>query len=102
MVPHCHYYPPTIDNKACHRCWDISQLGWIDHTDNVINFLISCIQRAPPSVQEFLQCASCVGHTFSTTLIKSLPSRASLAVDLALQISLAQGLVLHVREDIYR
>lgn len=44
--------------------WDLSAVKSVEHTDNVIEFLLAGLKRLPESTQNVLQLAACIGANF--------------------------------------
>jgi len=45
--------------------WDIERLQWIDITDNVVELMVSQIQKLLPTTQHVLKLAACIGDKFT-------------------------------------
>ncbi|BAY62152.1 multi-sensor signal transduction histidine kinase [Calothrix brevissima NIES-22] len=84
-------------------CWqcDISQVKVQTVTDNVVAFMSLQLQKLPPSTQEVLQLAACIGNSFdlATLAIVSLQSEVETAA--CLWKALQEGLILPIG-DVYK
>ncbi len=56
------------------RCWkwDIKKIQELSITDNVIDLLISRIDRLPQKTQKLLELAACIGHTFDLLTLSTI------------------------------
>jgi predicted ATPase/signal transduction histidine kinase/CheY-like chemotaxis protein/tRNA A-37 threonylcarbamoyl transferase component Bud32 len=79
--------------------WDIEMLQGIDITDNVVELMVSQIQKLSPTTQNVLKLAACIGDKFALDVLsivneKSLPETAA-----DLWESLQAGLVLPLSQS---
>ncbi|MEY2831724.1 MAG: hypothetical protein RLZZ574_982, partial [Cyanobacteriota bacterium] len=78
--------------------WDLKQIEKIGSTDNLVKFMMSKMQKLPPSTQEVLSLAACVGAEFDLNTISIIcgKSAESLYANLAPTINL--GLIIPLSE----
>lgn len=60
--------PSVVSGKGGFWQWDIAQIEAMDITDNVVELMISKLQKLPPVTQQILQLAACVGAFDLNTL----------------------------------
>ncbi|WP_442940610.1 trifunctional serine/threonine-protein kinase/ATP-binding protein/sensor histidine kinase [Nostoc sp.] len=84
-------------------CWecDISQVNQQAFTDDVVAFMAFQLEKLPPSTQQVLQLAACIGNQFdlATLAIVSELSQIETAADL--WKALQEGLILPI-SDVYK
>jgi predicted ATPase/GAF domain-containing protein len=78
--------------------WDLKQIEKIGSTDNLVKFMMSKMQKLPPSTQEVLSLAACVGAEFDLNTISLISGKSveSLFANLAPTIDL--GLIIPLSE----
>lgn len=52
------------DYESGHWQWDLDEIGGMEISDNVVDFMLTKIKQLPKSAQDVLQVASCIGSTF--------------------------------------
>ncbi|MBW4563682.1 MAG: AAA family ATPase [Mojavia pulchra JT2-VF2] len=85
-------------NEGCWQ-WDIEKLQGIDITDNVVELMVSRIQKLLPTTQNILKLAACVGDKFPLEIL-SIVNQKSLS-DTALELweALQTGLILPLNQS---
>ncbi|HEY9600239.1 MAG TPA: AAA family ATPase, partial [Allocoleopsis sp.] len=74
--------------------WDINQLQDIDITDNVIELMVSRIQKLLPATQNVLRLAACVGDKFTLDVLSIVSEKSLTGTAADLWESLQVGLIL--------
>ncbi|BAZ00416.1 two-component hybrid sensor and regulator [Tolypothrix tenuis PCC 7101] len=84
-------------------CWqcDISQVKVQTVTDNVVAFMSLQLQKLPPSTQEILQLAACIGNSFDLTTLAIVSSQSEIETAACLWKALQEGLILPIG-DVYK
>ncbi|WP_413200483.1 ATP-binding protein, partial [Nostoc piscinale] len=84
-------------------CWqcDISQVKMQAVTDNVVAFMRLQLQKLPPSTQEVLQLAACIGNSFDLTTLAIVSSQSEIETAACLWKALQEGLILPIG-DVYK
>lgn len=59
--------------------WDLAKVAAQPLTDNVVDLMVSALQRLAPETQEALRVMACVGNTASAALLEKLVGPAGLA-----------------------
>lgn len=86
----------TFDPKRKVWEWDLHSIQDVAMTDNVVDFMISTIQRLPQPVQETLQLAACVGNQFSLNTLVLLQEREAVEVAEHIWAAVQAGLLLPI------
>lgn len=61
-----------LDSKDGTWAWSIDKIRALDVSDNVVDLLVTKLQRCSPKMQEFLEVAACIGSNFDIMLISAL------------------------------
>ncbi|TCP58968.1 putative ATPase [Tumebacillus sp. BK434] len=89
----------SFDSAAGRWVWDEAQIGGVDITDNVVEFMLQKIQELQEDTQQMLQVAACIGSSFDLqTLAHTAGKSVSLAAD-ELWPALQEGLLVPVGTD---
>lgn len=62
----------VFDTKKSEWIWDINALKALTITDNVVDLVISKIEKLPKNAQELLQMAACIGNQFDLKTLASI------------------------------
>ncbi len=84
-------------------CWqcDISQVTMQAVTDDVVAFMSLQLRKLPPSAQEVLQLAACIGNSFDLATLAIVSEKSQIETAAALWKALQEGLVLPIG-DVYK
>lgn len=74
--------------------WDIHRLQNIDITDNVIELMVSQIQKLLPTTQNVLKLAACIGDKFSLEVLATVNKKNQSETAIDLWEALQAGLIL--------
>lgn len=74
--------------------WNLDKIRALDVSDNVIDLLITKLQRCSPGTQEFLEIAACIGNNFDLRLISALKKVPLPQLTNSLMEALKEGLIL--------
>ena len=78
---------------------DLTQIYQLALTDDVVEFMVTRLQKLSTEAQQILQLAACIGNQFDlTTLAMACEQPSSVAVATALWGALAEGLILPISE----
>jgi predicted ATPase/signal transduction histidine kinase/DNA-binding NarL/FixJ family response regulator len=79
--------------------WDIEQLQGIDITDNVVELMVSQIQKLSPTTQNVLKLAACIGDKFTLDILSIVNEKSLSETAKDLWESLQAGLVLPLSQS---
>ncbi|PIW44081.1 MAG: hypothetical protein COW18_14170 [Zetaproteobacteria bacterium CG12_big_fil_rev_8_21_14_0_65_54_13] len=79
--------------------WDITQIGQVAISDNVIELLTNIIRTLPDSTQQLLKLAACIGNSFSLELLSVVSQRSKGLIATELHIALNQMLIAPVGNE---
>ncbi|MBD2102482.1 hybrid sensor histidine kinase/response regulator [Leptolyngbya sp. FACHB-261] len=84
-------------DRGCWQ-WDIACLQATDITDNVVELMISRIQRLSQKAQNVLQLAACIGEKFTLNVLAIVNEKSQLETARELREALESGLILSLSE----
>ncbi|WP_341528330.1 EAL domain-containing protein [Nostoc sp. UHCC 0302] len=84
-------------NQACWQ-WDIERLLDIDITDNVVELMVSQIQKLLPVTQNVLQLGACIGNKFTLEVLSIVNEKPLSETALDLWPALQFGLILPLNQ----
>ncbi|MBD2514955.1 AAA family ATPase [Nostoc sp. FACHB-973] len=84
-------------------CWqfDIAQVTIQAVTDDVVAFMAFQLQKLPPSTQQALQLAACIGNEFDLETLALVSEQSQIEMAATLWKALQEGLVLPI-SDVYK
>jgi predicted ATPase/signal transduction histidine kinase len=88
----------TFNSHAGCWQWDIEQIEGMAITDNVVELMISKIQKFSQSTQQALQLAACIGNRFNLNVLAIICEQSPAATAVALWEALRAGLILPLSE----
>ncbi|MBD2163029.1 AAA family ATPase [Calothrix membranacea FACHB-236] len=77
---------------------DISQVNTLALTDNVVEFMAMQLQKLPPSTQEVLQLAACIGNLFDLETLAIVHQKSQVETAANLWRALQVGLIIPTSE----
>jgi predicted ATPase/signal transduction histidine kinase len=85
------------------KCWqcDIVQISQQAVTDNVVTFMASQLLKLPPSTQQILQLAACIGNQFDLVTLAIVSQQSEIEASADLWKALQEGLILPIN-DVYK
>lgn len=83
-----------VDSKEGVWRWNIDKIQVLDVSDNVIDLLITKLQRCSPEMQKFLEFAACIGNNFDIRLISTLTGQPIPLMMNYLMEALKEGFIL--------
>lgn len=81
------------DAAALRWTWSVADIEAVEHTANVIDFLLDRIRDLPQEALRALQCAACIGDSFDLRLLGELMERLPSALQAALRPAVTAALV---------
>ena len=84
-------------------CWqcDITQVNQQSLTDDVVAFMACQLRKLPPSTQQVLQLAACIGNQFKLATLAIVAERSEMETAADLWKALQEGLILPIG-DVYK
>lgn len=89
-----------VDTKDGAWAWDLEKIHALDVSDNVIDLLITKLQRCSPQMQKLLEVAACIGANFDMRLISTVTNQPLPEMMGYLMEALKEGFILPF-EDIH-
>ncbi len=87
----------TVDKGAWQ--WDLNIIKEASITDNVVDLMISKIQKLPKETQDILQLAACIGNSFNSELLTVVNEKSKAVTVSELQAALKEGLIIPLNSN---
>ncbi len=84
----------TFDFTSAEWCWDATEIGRRNISDNVVELMAGKVRRLETSAREILKLAACVGNRFDLATLVAVTDGDAAEVAGRLKPALAEGLVL--------
>ncbi len=84
----------TFNPQQVHWDCEISKIGTLSLTEDVVEFLAEQLQKLPPASQSALKLAACIGNEFDLATLSTVSQQAPREVASALWPVLQEGLIL--------
>lgn len=78
--------------------WNLEQIQARDFTDNVVELMVSKIQKLSPDTQEVLKLAACIGHQFDIQTIIDVNQKLPQETLISLHEAVAEGFVMPLKD----
>ncbi|MBW4630854.1 MAG: AAA family ATPase [Iphinoe sp. HA4291-MV1] len=78
--------------------WNLEQIQACSFTDNVVELMVSKIQKLSPDTQEVLKLAACIGHQFDIQTIANVNKKLPGEILILLHEVVAEGFVLPLKD----
>lgn len=88
----------TFDNQRGEWTWDMSALKQLTVTENVVDLVVSKINKLPEETQEFLKLAACVGNQFDLQSLSVLTGKSLTETAKILWPALQDNLIIPLSE----
>ncbi|MCU7841572.1 MAG: diguanylate cyclase [Candidatus Thiodiazotropha sp. (ex Troendleina suluensis)] len=88
---------PDPDSRGWN--WDLDAAHWSDVSSDVVEFMVDNLRRLPPTTQEVLQLAACIGGTFDLHTLSAIYERPVSETATALLPALKQHTVLPLHSN---
>ncbi|MEG4368075.1 AAA family ATPase [Microcoleus sp. B4b_D2] len=86
--------------EGCWQC-DIAQVNQLVFTDNIVSFMALQLGKLPPSTQQVLQLAACIGNQFDLATLAMVSEQSQTEVAASLWKALQEGLILP-QSEVYK
>ncbi|WP_448266636.1 AAA family ATPase [Nostoc sp. DSM 114159] len=95
------FTPPTPPDRAGGWQCDIAQVNQQAVTDDVVVFMSFQLRKLPPSTQQILQLAACIGNQFDLATLAIVSEKSEIETSADLWKALQSGLILPIG-DVYK
>ena len=90
--PHQSFLNPG-DNQQGYWVWDIEQIEKVSITDNVVDLMVSKIEKLDRKTQQVLKLAACIGNHFNLEILSIVNNKSQIVTAKELQSALDEGLI---------
>ncbi len=80
-------------------CWNIEQILRTGITDNVIDLMVSKINKLSENTRNALKLAACIGNRFNLELLSSIRDKSKTSIAQDIQSALQEGLIVPLTYD---
>ncbi len=84
------------DNQQSYWQWDIGQIESVSITDNVVDLMVSKIEKLDDQTQQVLKLASCIGNHFNLEILSVVNNKSQIVTARELQSALDEGLIINL------
>ncbi|MBE9228436.1 AAA family ATPase [Phormidium sp. LEGE 05292] len=95
------FTPPTPPDRAGGWQCDIAQVNQQAVTEDVVAFMGFQLRKLPPSTQQILQLAACIGNQFDLSTLAIVSEKSEIETSADLWKALQEGLILPIG-DVYK
>ncbi|HLO49924.1 MAG TPA: serine/threonine-protein kinase PknK, partial [Kamptonema sp.] len=74
--------------------WEIAAIKNVDITDNVVDLMVSKIEKLAHSTQTVLKLAACIGNQFNLDILSIVNSKSQAETSQELQVAIEEGLII--------
>ena len=96
--PH-HSFLISESNRQSYWQWDIAQIENVSITDNVVDLMVSKIEKLDTQTQHVLQLAACIGNHFKLEVLAIVNNKSQTATARELQSALDEGLIIPLEKN---
>ncbi len=89
----------VFDTDSGRWYWEIERIKGIEITDNVIDLMVSKIEKLDKKTQNVLRLAACIGNQFNLEVLSIINSKSQAATAQELQPAIQEGLLLPLSDD---
>ena len=82
------------DKEQCDWQWNIEQIASLSITENVVDLMISKIEKLDQKTQQILKLAACIGNQFNLEILSIINNKSQKITAKELQFSLDESLVI--------
>ena len=84
----------TEDDQIGYWQWDIEQIKKVSITDNVIELMVSKIEKLDQKTQHIIKLAACIGNYFNLEILSSVNNKPQTVTAKELQSALDEGMII--------
>ncbi|AFZ04560.1 AAA family ATPase [Calothrix sp. PCC 6303] len=89
----------SFDYTGRSWCWNIDQILKTGITDNVIDLMVSKINKLSENTRNALKLAACIGNRFNIELLSSIINKSKTSIAQDIQPALQEGLIIPLSYD---
>ncbi|MCL2931603.1 MAG: AAA family ATPase [Trichodesmium sp. MAG_R03] len=83
----------TENNQKCYWQWDIEEIKRVSITDNVVELMVSKIEKLELTTQKILQLAACIGNKFNLEILSIINGKSQTITAKELEYAIQEGLI---------
>ncbi|MDZ8260741.1 AAA family ATPase [Nostoc sp. ChiQUE01b] len=87
------------DNQQGYWQWSIEQIESVSITDNVVDLMVSKIEKLDQKTQQVLKLAACIGNHFNLEILSIVNNKSTIATARELQPALHEGLIIPLNDN---
>ncbi|MBD2490788.1 AAA family ATPase [Aulosira sp. FACHB-615] len=91
--------PTQTESKRGFWQWDIEQIQSVGITDNVVEFMVSQIEKLTNNTQNILKLAACIGNQFNLEILAIVSIKSQTVAAQALEPAINAGLIIPLSKD---
>ncbi|HLO89387.1 MAG TPA: AAA family ATPase [Nostocaceae cyanobacterium] len=88
----------SFDSVAGNWSWDIEQIQAVDITDNVVEFMITKLEKLKKNTQNILKLSACIGNIFNLELLALINGKSLAETAADLWPALQEGLIIPLND----
>ncbi|MGD1803888.1 AAA family ATPase [Dapis sp. BLCC M126] len=81
------------DNQKCYWQWDIDHIERVSITDNVVELMVSKIEKLELKTQNILKLAACIGNQFNLEILAIINGKSQTITAQELEYAIQEGLI---------
>ncbi|HEU4965404.1 MAG TPA: serine/threonine-protein kinase PknK, partial [Bacilli bacterium] len=86
----------VFDSSLGRWTWELDVIRELEITDNVVEFMLAQVKKLPPSTQDVLKVAACIGNTFDLRALAYGCGRSVTEIADELWLALQEGMIVPV------
>ncbi|MGK7923458.1 MAG: AAA family ATPase [Trichodesmium sp.] len=83
----------TEDQQKCYWQWDIEHIERVSITDNIVELMVSKIEKLKPKTQNILKLAACIGNQFNLEILAIINGKSQTITAQELEYAIQEGLI---------
>ncbi|MDE5107848.1 MAG: GAF domain-containing protein [Trichodesmium sp. St17_bin3_1_1] len=83
----------TENNQKCYWKWDIEEIKRVSITDNVVELMVSKIEKLEVKTQKILKLAACIGNQFNLEILSIINRKSQTITAQELEYAIQEGLI---------
>jgi predicted ATPase/GAF domain-containing protein len=83
----------TENHQKCYWQWDIEEIKRVSITDNVVELMVSKIEKLEAKTQNILKLAACIGNKFNLEILSIINRKSQTTTAQELEYAIQEGLI---------